>query len=216
MKYIRILALTMFFSQNCLAQKQYDSFEEKNYADWSLKFSPLGLLEPDQNLALGMEFRPIPSLGIQLEGSFIFQTLHLSNQRQIPFTRGFRVVPEFRWYDIDFKPNTNRYIGLQLSYKYVEKDIQTWVDRGIYQRYETISMQKFNAAAAIILGLQRHPDRIGFDFNLGLGIKYKQLLVLEQVGSSTPRGWPGNLYGEVADGFYPQLSATFKLCYRLL
>jgi len=197
------------------AQRNYDGYGEKNFADWSLKLSPLGLLEPDQNLSLAMEIRPVPSIGIQLEGAYIFQTLYLSNQRSIPHTRGFRVVPEIRFYDVDFKPNTHRYLGLQLSYKYIDKVIETWVDRGVFQTYQTIPMQKFNAAAALILGLQRHPGRVGFDFNLGLGLKYKQLELPTQAGTQIPRGWPSNLYGELVSGFYPQLSATFKLCWCL-
>jgi hypothetical protein len=187
--------------------------QELSQARWSLKFSPLGIAEFDQAVSLATEFRPVPQVGLQLEGSYIFNTVELSSERKISNTAGFRVVPELRYYDIYFKNNLQRYLGLQLSYKQVSKEVEAWTSKPNYSQLETHHLLKRNFTASLIAGLQNHAHRIGFDFNMGLGLKYKQF---DDLSRSTNFTGFDTYMGEIVGGYYPQLSGTFKICVKIL
>lgn len=210
-KYFLTLSLSLcaLFSN---AQNNIQKSEAQN-AKWSLKFSPLTLIEPDQALSFATEIRVLPHIGLQLEGGFIFNTWYLSTARTVTNTRGFRLMPELRYYDIDLKGNLQRYLGVQLSYKQLSKDVEEWVNKTNYQQLENIHLKKYNSTIVFIAGLQNHAKVIGFDFNIGVGLKYKSL-------DYHPNAASGNLFpsyfGESATSFYPQFSTTFKLCYKIL
>ncbi len=210
MKRNSILFLLIFASLFANAKQKK---EEHSSAVWSLKFSPLGLFEPDQAISLATEVRVKPRLGIQLEASYIFNTLYLASDRVITNTRGTRIVPEIRYYDISFKRNVQRYIGLQISFKYVEKDVEQWVNKTNYRQLETFHLRKNNVAAIFMGGIQNHAHRIGYDLNIGIGAKYKTMNDTYTPKDITPFS---EHYGEALGGYYPTLSATFKLCYRIL
>lgn len=193
---------------------QYNNNQsETDAAQWSIKISPLSLIEPDQAVTLATEFRPIPNLGIQIEGAYIFNTIYFSNNRVVSNTSGFRVVPEIRYYDIHFKKNVQRYAGLQFSYKQVEKDVEMWIYKMNYDQLEILHLKKYNMTGALIGGLQNHSRRIGYDFNIGIGLKYK---AFSSNASYTNMEMFDNRYGETSTGFYPQLSASFKLCFKIM
>ncbi len=199
---------------NLISNAQYNYNEtERDAARWSIKISPLSLIEPDQAVSLATEFRPIPNIGIQLEGGYIFNTVYLSTNRIISNTEGFRIVPEVRYYDTHFKKNLQRYAGLQLSYKQLAKDVEMWIYKTNYQQLETIHLKKYNMTCALIGGLQNHSRLIGYDLNIGIGVKYK---VVNTDASFYNMDMFENRYGESATGFYPQLSAGFKLCIKIL
>lgn len=202
------LLLICICAVKCAAQNK----KSADLTHWTLKCSPLGLIEADQAISFATEFKPKPRLGIQLEGSFIFNTIYFSQERSITNTRGFRIVPEIRYYDKGFKKNLHRYVGLQLSYKQVEKDVEQWVRKMSYRQLESIHLKKNNLAAIFIGGLQNHGHRINIDFNIGLGFKYKTMNDNYHPKDITAFS---EQYGEPLGGYYPTLSGTFKLVYKL-
>ena len=211
MKPLFLFFLCICYSVWSLAQLNNST---QDYAIWSIKLSPIGLIEPDQALSLATEVRIKPHFGIQVEGSYLFNTWYLAtNTRTVTNTKGFRIVPEFRYYDIHFKNTLHRYVGLQLSYKQLEKDIEEWSAKPNYIQLETNHLKKNNLTACILVGLQNHAKLIGFDFNLGLGLKYKTLFNVNGVSNNNILN---SQLGESFGGFYPQLSASFKLCVKLI
>lgn len=208
MKYL-LLSLLAFIAVNCIAQKNQNNTD---YASWCVKFSPLGLFEPDQAFSIATEYRPITNVGVQIEGSYIFNSMSMSAQRSVRGTRGFRIVPEIRYYDVNFKKNVQRYVGLQMSYKQVHKEVEEWVYKTNYQQLTTTPLHKTNLTATLIGGLQNNTHRIGYDFNLGLGAKYK---IIKGTTSTGSMQFYDNYFGETLSGYYVQLSATFKLVMRL-
>lgn len=211
-KYFLSLSLCFPFLFSFAQKNTYNAVPDNTF--WSIKISPLSLFEPDQAISLATEIKPIPRLSIQVEGGYIFNTVYLSTRRTITNTQGFRIVPEIRYYDIHFKKNLQRYLGLQLSYKQLGKDVEEWVYKSNYQQLETVHLKKNNMTFTLIAGLQNHAKLIGYDFNLGLGMKYKTLYNypdrnnLDTIFES--------YLGETISGYYPQLSASFKLCIRIL
>lgn len=210
-KYIVTLLLILMYVMSSAQRNPASS--EPEPAQWSIKFSPLGLIEADQAASLATEVRVMPCIGIQVEGSYIFNTLFLASERIVSNTRGFRVVPEIRYYDINFRKKLQRYIGLQMSYKQVDKDVEEWIYKTNHTRLETIHMKKSNFTTTFIGGIQNNSHLIGFDLNVGLGFKYK---TLNNNATFNDQNVFNTYFGETLGGYYPQLSATFKLCVKLM
>ena len=211
MKHLFLIILCACYSTMAFAQLKNTSTD---HPLWSIKLSPLGLIEPDQALSLATEVRIKSHFGFQLEGSYLFNTWYLAiNTRTVTNTQGFRIVPEFRYYDVNFKNTLHRYVGLQLSYKQLEKDVEEWTAKPNFIQLETTHLKKNNMTATVLLGLQNHAKLIGFDFNLGLGFKYKTLFNNEAISNNN---LINTHLGESFGGYYPQLSATFKLCVKII
>ena len=208
-----LIIVFIFINQFSFSQKM-NGQNEATYSTFSIKVSPLGLIEPDQAASIAFEIRTSVHIGVQVEGSYIFNTWYLSNKRTISNTNGFRIVPEIRYYDNKENRNAHKYIGIQLSYKKLNKNIETWVSKSNYQQLETIEIQKYNMTGAVIAGIQNNAHRIGFDFNLGLGLKYKNLYN-NATNSNISDVFLPSEFGESITGYYPQLSATFKLCFKI-
>lgn len=85
---------------------------------WQIKTTPLSFLEPDQCVSIAAEYITPSEWGIQLESSYIFNTMSITNEREILKTSGFRLAPEIRYYGIgEHRLNTISYFGFQASYK---------------------------------------------------------------------------------------------------
>lgn len=195
-------------------QKQYD-FDARQYAVWSVKYCPLGLIEGDQAISIATEYRFSDQLSVQLEGSYIFNFLSLSSNRVITQNQGFRIVPELRYYDNDLNRRTHRYMGLQLSYKNVIKELEQWERLNNYSQVTRIHIHKQNVTGAFIVGIQNTHRRVGFDLNVGVGIKYKKMDGFDDTINFNDADFGNSEYGELLTGIYPQATGTFKFCVRL-
>ncbi len=215
MKRLLIILLLGAYYTSGFAQRIKDYNTEINYARWSLKFSPLHLIEPDQQVALSSEYRPTDNVGIQLGLGYIFNTAFLASHRNAYNTRGFRILPEIRLYNTTHTAHQlHKYIGIQLGYKHVTRDAIEWERHSNYEKQTSALLKKNVATAAIVFGMQRHPKRIGFDFNIAFGVKYKYMTTTPALVTNNRSFFP-SYFGEAWTGYYPHLNATFSFCYRL-
>lgn len=210
--YFALFSLLSFVS--FAQQKQYD-FDSHQYAYWSLKYCPLGLIEGDQALSFASEYRFADQFSIQCEASYIFNFVSLSNNRIIKSNNGFRIVPEVRYYEDDPDRRVQRYMGIQLSYKKVKKEMEQWRRQTNFSRAEQIQINKYNFTGAFIVGLQNTSRRIGYDLNVGIGIKYKEVEGFVDQNKYIDNDYANSQFGEMLTGYYPQATGTFKLCIRL-
>lgn len=213
-KLLFLILLSTFSLIGKSQQKQYD-LDNRQYAIWSVKYSPLGLIEGDQALSIASEYRFTDRLSVQVEGSYIFNFFSLTQNRVILQNRGFRIVPEIRYYDDDVDRRTHRYMGLQLSYKNVKKKLEQWTNMDNYSKMTLVNLQKQNVTGAFIVGIQNTHRRIGFDLNVGIGIKYKIVDVQDDQNNNLVKEFANSQFGEMMTGIYPQTTATFKFCVRL-
>ncbi len=205
----------VFIQLSSIAQRTKYYTPAIRYSQWSVKFSPICFLEPDQSMALSVEYRPAANVGLQLGVSYIFNTEFLAFDRFAENTTGYKILPELRMYNTTRTAHQlHKYIGIQLGYKHVSKDVSSWERKNNYQVQETVSLKKYTGTTAIILGMQRHPKRIGFDFNIAFGVKYKYLTSTPELAKTKSNLFP-SYYGEAWTGYYPHFNATFNVCYSL-
>lgn len=214
--YIFPLCILLITIQS-FAQRTKQYVYEMNYAALSLKVNPIALIEADQAIGVAIEYRLSQRIGIQLQGDYIVNSIAFSSKRIVSNVIGYRLIPECRIYNkIANKRNLQRYTSFQISYKTMQKDISSWEQRNNFEELKEITFRKNAYAAAIAFGVQKNPKRIGFDFNLGIGIKCK---ILHDIPKTSVTDWNNDQYqpifGELQTGIYPHVVANFKFCYKL-
>lgn len=210
---IAIYSFVFFFAiKNTKAQFRREYVDEK-YAQLAFKFTPLTIAEFDNAIGLAIEYKPKPSIGIQLDGQYIFGAYYFDNLKQVNNASGFKICPELRMYDAFFHNKLHRYAGVRVGYKYVEKNVSIWenISNQLQMQKDTL-LKKSHIHCAIIVGLQAEGRITGFDLTLGIGGKYK-ILNIEKYSRTGLRSFLPAEYGESITGFYFHPVINMRMCF---
>lgn len=215
MKYhLFTLHLLVFFFAIKKSNAQFRrEFVNEKYAKLAFKISPLTLAEFDNAIGMAVEYKPTPSIGIQLDGQYIFSAYYFDNLKQVYNASGFKICPELRMYDAFFRNKLHRYAGVRVGYKYVEKNVSIWenVSNQLQMAKDTL-LKKSTIHCAIIIGLQAEGRITGFDLTLGVGGKYK-ILNIDKYSRTGLRSFFPAEYGESITGFYFHPVVNMRMCF---
>lgn len=215
MKYLFFgLCSFIFFFAIINAKAQFRrEFVDEKYAHIIFKFTPLTIAEFDQSLGFAIEYKPKPSLGIHIDGQYVFGAYYFDNLKKVNNASGFKIYPELRMYDAFFHNKLHRYVGVRVGYKYVEKSVSIWenVTNQLQMEKDTL-LKKSSIHCAVVVGLQAEGRITGFDLTLGVGGKYKMLNIDKYSRTGLRKYFPAE-YGESVTGYYLHPIVNMRLCF---
>lgn len=144
-----------------------------------IKTSPLTLLDPSTSvLMLGLEFRPVPRIGLELDYGFKFTPLQLfywnQNKANIRYQK-FKL--EGRYY-IPRSERQQWYVAAEAFYVPQSYDLKSGTyERGDERRaYDQAHIEREVRGAALKAGMmQRLGQRFWLDMALGLGVRQREV-----------------------------------------
>lgn len=144
-----------------------------------LKLAPLTLLDPSTSaLMLGLEFRPVPRLGIEVDYGFRFRPVQLLDWNQNKENLRYQKFKLESRYYIPRTERTQWYVAAEVFYVPQRYDLQ----RGTYERgderraYDRAHIEREVRGAALKAGqIRRLGQRFWLDMALGLGVRQREV-----------------------------------------
>jgi Protein of unknown function (DUF3575) len=144
-----------------------------------LKLAPLTLFDPSTSaLMLGLEFRPVPRVGIEVDYGFRFRPLQLFSWNQNKENLRYQKFKLEGRYYIPRSERTQWYVAAEAFYVPQQYDLQ----RGTYERgderraYDRAHIEREVRGAALKAGqIRRLGQRFWLDMALGLGVRMREV-----------------------------------------
>lgn len=144
--------LTAVFSTWILLASAQTVTNNLNYKT-AINISPIALMDVDNGVMLGGEYRFSQRVALSLDVAYLFSTYYFSQVKKVS---GFNVRPAFRYYLN--KKKDNEFVQLQGFYKKVDYAMHGWLDKNLVNNVPTYSqLQDFTY----------HKDVWGFNFMAG-------------------------------------------------
>ncbi len=189
MAYLRFLSFALLAgSQPLWAQSPASVLHsERLLAKWA----PLTLFDPSTSaLMLGLEFRPVPRVGIEVDYGFRFTPMQVFSWNQDKENLRYQKFKVETRYYIPRSETTQWYVAAEAFYVPQEYDLKNgnFERNGEFRAYERAHIDREVRGAALKAGLiRRLGNRFWLDTALGLGVRHRE------VRYATVNERPGNL-----------------------
>jgi hypothetical protein len=187
MKYILtavlLVSITLVSAQTISKKQHYKA---------AITISPIALLDIDNGVMIGGEYRFTSQFTFSLDAAYLFSSYYFSDIKK---TKGFNLRPAFRYY----LPNKdqNEFVQLQAFYKKVDYTLYGWLDKNVVNNVPSYSqLQEFDYykdvwGINLMVGQLDlfSTNRFFIDVATGFGVRVKKEGVTELNSRIRPSGW---------------------------
>jgi hypothetical protein len=150
----------------------------------SLIISPFVLLDVDQTILIGSEYRFKEQWAVVTDAGYTFSSYYISNTKH---TSGFTIRPAIRKY---YGKRNELYWQAQLLYKYVTYTQNDWLGKDCvqevptYEQYQEFKFRKKVYGLNIMTGeIMPLSQKLFFEIYAGFGVRFKRHLVVNEPNS---------------------------------
>ncbi|HEX6333342.1 MAG TPA: DUF3575 domain-containing protein [Flavisolibacter sp.] len=202
----------------CHSSFSQEKKQEPLSFQWAVHFSPLALIDFDNTVMLGGEYRLGKNIGVLLDAGYIFWSNYFTT---ITHASGVHLRPSARLY---FGKKMTEYVQLQGIWKHARYEIYDWLERDVvngvpsYSRLQEFNYKRDVLGLNIIIG-EAMPvaKKLSIDAYFGLGLRYRRQGVVNipgsRYGSSDDQAWGGNRFRE--ELLTASMPAGIRLTYYL-